>query len=169
MIIIRNVLTHLVCAAVLITQPACLRDSYNVKISGPLTLDETWIELKPEPYLKPDKDWQEIGLELEPPFNLDFFKEGSGPDKGKGILLPDGDVINPEIEVIDLDGNVFKLVYSGAVGVGGNGKGGKVTYANPYPQQFPRDREYKMVRIRSSKPIKCRAIYWLCQSAKDMK
>jgi hypothetical protein len=166
--VIKSFIAVLFCGTTLLTQPSCLEESYSVKISGPVTLDEKWVEFNPKPYLKPDKDWQEIGLELEQPFNDDFFKKGKGPDKGKGILMPDGDVINPEIEVMDQYGNVFKLVYTGAIGVGGNGKGGKVTYANPYPQKFPRDREYKAVRIRSLRPIKCKAIYWLCESAKDL-
>jgi hypothetical protein len=147
---------------------ACLRDSYSVKVSGPVTLNEMWIEFHPQSPLKPDKDWQEIGLELEQPFNDDFFNEGTGPNKGKGILMPDKDVINPDIEVIDQYGNVFALVYSGAH-VPGNGKGGTVLYQRPYPEKFPRDREYKTVRIRSPRPIKLKAIYWLCEPRKDMK
>ena len=100
---IKNLFTTLFCTTVLLTQPSCLRDSYSVKLSGPVTLGETWAEFNPETSLKPDKDWQEVGLELEQPFNLDFFAEGNGPDKGKGILMPDKDVINPEIEVIGFD------------------------------------------------------------------
>ncbi|MDT5123142.1 MAG: hypothetical protein QOC96_2624 [Acidobacteriota bacterium] len=140
--------------------------SYQVKISGPVTLDETWIELHPETYLKADNDLQEVGLELEQPFNDDFFSKGKGPNKGKGILMPDGDVINPEIEVVDQDGNVFDLVYGGGH-IPGNGKGGTIIYNPPYPQEFPRDREYKTVRIRSPRPIKCKAVYWVSESVKD--
>jgi hypothetical protein len=164
----KSYLAVMVCLTALLTQPSCLRDSYSVKLSGPVTLDEKWVEFNPEPFLKPDKDWQEVGLELEQPYNLDFFDEGVGPNKGKGILMPDRDVINPEIEVVDQNGNAFKLVYTGAVRVGGDGKGGIITYANPYPVKFPRDREYKTVRIKSPRPIKCKAVYWLCQSAKDL-
>jgi hypothetical protein len=145
-----------------------LKDSHSVKISGPVALDETWAEFHPDPSLKPDEDWQELGLKLEIPFNDDFFNRGRGPNKGKGILMPDGDVINPEVEVIDQYGNVFALVYSGAL-VPGTGRGGTILYRRPYPEKFPRDREYKTVRIRSPRPIKLKAIYWLCKSRQDMK
>lgn len=145
-----------------------LRHSYSVKISGPLTLDERWAEFHPGKGLKRDRDWQEIGLKLEQPFNFDFFGKGAGPHKRQGILMPDGDVINPEIEVIDHLGNVFPLVFSGAR-VPGSGRGGTVLYHRPYPQKFPRDRIYETVRIRSPRQISCKAIYWFCMSRKDMK
>jgi hypothetical protein len=193
MTIIRNFFAASFCMALLFTQFSCRKDSstvtnskqveavqpspdlppqppfhsYEVRISGPVTLGDTWVEFHPEPYLKPDNDWQEVGLELERPFNTDFFDKGKGPNKGKGILMPDGDVINPEIEVVDQNGNVFALVWVGAF-VPGNGKGGTARYDRPYPQKFPRDREYKAVRIRSSRTIKCKAIYWFSQSVKDM-
>ena len=164
----KTLFTTFLCAAGLLSQVCCLRDSYSVKLSGPITLGENWVEFNPKPALKPDKDWQEVGLELEQPFNDDFFNEGNGPNKGKGILMPDKDVINPEIEVVDQYGNAFTLVYVGAF-VPGSGKGGTVRYARPYPDKFPADREYKTVRIRSPRPITLKAIYWLCQSRKDMK
>ena len=131
-----------------------------------MTLDEAWVEFHSDTYLKADNDLQEVGLELEQPFNDDFFSKGKGPNKGKGILMPEGDVINPEIEVIDQYGNVFALVYGGAF-VPGNGKGGTVIYDRPYPLKFLRDREYVSVRIRSPRLIKCKAIYWISESVKD--
>jgi hypothetical protein len=38
-----------------------------VKLTGPITLGEHWVEFNPEAALKPDKDGQEVGLELELP------------------------------------------------------------------------------------------------------
>ena len=135
-------------------------DSYEVKISGPVTIGNEWVELKPQPPLKAEKDFQMIYLELESPFKYDLYNEGKEPNKGAGILMPDGEVINPEIEVIDQQGNTFNLVWRGAIGF-------KPTYDLPYPNKWPRDREYKLVRIRSPRPIKCKAIYWFCESRKD--
>jgi hypothetical protein len=53
-----------------------------------------------------------IRSDLEPPFKDDFYAEGNGPNKGAGILMPERDVINPEIQLVDQYGNVFDLVYA---------------------------------------------------------
>jgi len=76
--------------------------------------------------------------------------------------MPDQTVINPEIQVIDQYGNTYGLVYAGA-------RRGMPAYDLPYPNEWPRDREYKIVRIRSPRSIKCKAIYWFCESTKDWK
>jgi len=102
-------------------------------------------------------------LVLQPPFKDDFDREGKGSNKGKGILMPDGDVINPEIEVVDENGNTFSFVYGGASGVQ------LPNYTLQYPAKLPQDRTYKLVRIRSSRQITCKAVYWYCESSKDWK
>jgi hypothetical protein len=163
MAILKKFLIALFGVAAFLTYSSCIRDSYYVKITGPVTLNESWIESQPQPPLKVDKDLQMILLDLESPFKYDFDQEGREPNKGAGILMPDGEVINPEIEVIDQYGNRFNLVLSGAR------ETFKPVYNLPYPDKWPRDREYKIVRIRSPRPIKCNAIYWFCESAKDTK
>ena len=146
------------CAAMLIGS-GCMRDSYQVKLSGPVEIHNEWVEFMPKEPLKVDKTFQWVVLELEPPLRNDIYKEGKGPASG-GILMPDGEVINPEIEVIDQYGNKFSLVWRGGFGF-------KPGYR---PQgEYPRDREYTKVRIRSARPIKCKSIYWFCDSSKDWK
>ena len=147
----------------MLMQLACRQESYQVKLSGPLVIGDEWIEFHPQPSLKADQDLQMVLLDLEAPFKYDFYKEGAGPNSGMGILMPDGEVINPEIEVIDQYGNKFNLVWNGAQ------QTFSPTYGLPYPDKLPRDREYRTVRIRSPRPIKCKAIYWFCESAKDWK
>jgi hypothetical protein len=120
-----------------------------------------WIELHPKPSLRADKDNQLVVLELEPPLKDDFYREGKGPNKGQGILMPDGEVINPEMEVIDQYGNTFNLVYAGAR------RTFWPAYNLPHPNAWPRDREYRVVKIRSPRPIKIKAIYWFCESNND--
>jgi hypothetical protein len=132
-----------------------------VKLSGPVTIGSEWVELHPASPLKPDKTFQWVVLELEPPLKYDGDREGSGPDRGKGILMPDGETINPEVEAIDQYDNPFKLVFRGALG-------GPI-YGYPDPNGLPRDREYKVIRMRSPKPVKCKAVYWFNESSKDWK
>ena len=139
-------------------------DSYWVKLSGALTISDQWIELQPQKPLKADKDLHYVVLDLEPPFTDDLLNKGQGPDKGRGVLMPDGEVINPEIEIFDEYGNSFKLTYHGSTGAFRSNQ--DTAYAYP-KDEFPRDRVYKRVRIRSRRPIKVKAIYWFCDSSKD--
>lgn len=154
----------LFCLLLSATQVSCPNDSYWVKLSGPTVVGNEWVEFHPERPLKAEKTIQFIVIDLEPPLQCDILGEGNGPNRGKGILMPDGDVINPEVEVIDEFGNTFSLVWRGA-------RGGlsSPAYRLPYPNEFPQDRTYKVVRMRSPKPITSRAIYWFCDSSKDLK
>jgi len=137
--------------------------SYKVKLAGPVGITDEWLELKPTEPLRAERDSQMVVLELESPFRYDLYGDGKGANKGHGILMPDGDVINPEIEIIDQYGNTFKLVWSGAR------RSFSPVYDLPYPNKWPRDRQYTTVRIRSPRPIECKAIYWFCESSKDQK
>ncbi len=157
----------LCCLVVTTMQFSCLRDSYWVRLSGALTIGDQWTEMQAQTPLKADKTFQYVVLELEPPFKFDLLSEGSGPNKGKGILIPGGEVINPEIEIIDQDGNSFRLIYAG--GTGAFLSSDDTKYGYPYPGELPRDRSYKTVRIRSPHQIKVKAIYWFCDSSKDWK
>jgi hypothetical protein len=144
------------------SEASCMRHSVHIKLSGPVELGPQLIELRGESPLKADKDLQWVQLELEDPFKDDIYQEGRGPDKGKGILLPNGDITNPEIEVVDERGTVYKLVHQGS-------RSGAPVYGAVDALSLPKDRRYTVVRLRSSIPIKCKAIYWFSESGKDWK
>lgn len=150
------------CSLMMLTEVSCLRHSSEVKLSGPVTIGDQWVEFHPELALKAENDYQWVRLDLVLPLRDDLYNEGKGSNKGKGILTPDGDVINPEIELIDGHGQAYKLVYHGSR------RGGPI-YGYPDANALPRDREYRMVRIRSPRPIKCKAVYWFSESSKDWK
>ena len=143
-------------------EASCLRHSSHIKLSGPLEVGDQWLELHTESPLRADKDFQWVQLELEPPFKDDMYNEGKGPDKGLGVLMPNGDVTNPEIELVVDRGTVYKLVYHGS-------RSGAPVYGTPESRSLPRDRPFQMVRIRSSNPFKCKAVYWFSESSKDWK
>jgi hypothetical protein len=152
----------LFCIIMMLPPNSCQQaDSYEIQISGPVTVGDGWVEFQPEQPLKAEKTFQYVYLVLEPPLKNDLYQEGKEPNTGKGILMPDGEVINPEIEIIDQYGNTFNLAYGGAIGL-------KPTYCLSYPNELPRDRVYKTIRIRSPRQIKCKAIYWYCESSKDL-
>ena len=159
--LLQKALVVLFCGVAMLMEPSCLRDSHQTKLCGAVTLGDQWVELRPESALKADKTFQWILLDLEAPFKDDMHSEGKGVLSGKGILMPDGDVINPKVEVIDQYGNTFEFTYKGS-------RGGPI-YGYTPSNELPRDREYKMIRIRSPRPIKCKAIYWYCESSKDWK
>lgn len=151
------------CATVVLMESSCFRHGYEIRIAGPTEITSQWLEVQAKPLLQADKDSHLIVLELEPPFKYDLHQEGKEPNKGQGILMPDGEVINPEIQIIDQNGTTFDLVYAGAR------RSFWPAYGLPYPNQWPRDRHYKTVRIRSTRPIKCKAIYWFAESSRDLK
>ena len=45
---IRNLCATLLYTIALLTLVSCLRDSYAVKLTGPITLGEHWVEFNPE-------------------------------------------------------------------------------------------------------------------------
>jgi len=151
----------LLCAGLMIIVSSCFPGSYT-KLSSSVTISDEWVKLSPSVPLKAEKRVEWVLLELEPPFRNAEYGEGNGPDRGNGIWTPSGDVINPEIQVIDQDGNTFNFVYRGT-------RGTSPIYGYSNPEDLPRDREYKTVRIRSPKPIKCKAIYWFGESRIGLK
>jgi hypothetical protein len=167
MVFIQSVFGVSCCLVAILMQSSCQGDSYWVKLSGAVTITGQWIELQPKTPLKADKTYQYVLLDLEPPFKDDWNSEGRGPDKGAGILMPDGEAINPEIEVLDQNGNVFNLIYHGATGGPFLTSSEAPKYGYPKLAEFPRDRMYKTVRIRSRRPINVKAIYWFNDSSKD--
>jgi hypothetical protein len=146
----------------LLSEVSCLRHSYEIKLSGPVDIGDQWVELRGDSPLKAEQDYQWVRLDLEQPLKDDTYNEGRGQNKGKGILMPDGDVINPEIELVDDHGSIYKLLYHGS-------RFGGPVYGLSNANALPRDRQYNMVRIRSTRPIKCKAVYWFCESSKDWK
>lgn len=158
-----KILVIFVCAILLSVELSCFQDSSKMQLSGPITITSEWAELQHKSPLKVENDLQVFVFDLESPLRYDFYKEGKGPNKGRGILMPDGEVINPEIQVIDQYGNIFNLVWSGAR------QTFSPAYTLPSGQHWPSDREYRIIRIRSPKPIRCKAIYWICESSKDLK
>lgn len=128
------------------------RKSFELKLSGPLVVQDQWIEIRPQQSFTAERDRQFIVLELEPPFSYDFYRQGRGPNAGEGILMPDKGVLNPEIKVVDEQGNNLDLVYRGAR------RTFWPAYGLPYPQEFPKDPKYKHVRLRSEQPISVKAV-----------
>lgn len=141
------------CAAFLILMNVCAgRETFiDRTIKGPTTLNSEWLEIAVSPPLRPERDEHDIVLYLEEPFGRDL--------QAKGVRLPDGSVITPEIQVIDLEGKAYDLRFVGMRG--------------PQLIRFTLrgqldGRQYAKVRIRSEKPIRCKEIFWSNWNWKDI-
>lgn len=117
----------------------------NIQISSEPT------EITLEKPLKGKKLVQQIALSIE----------GYKPkitDQGFVIKLTDGTIVNPQIEVVDENGNVYPLEKNGRTFTG-NGDLVDVRFGGIDGMSVPGNLAYKTVRISSDKPFRCN-IYW---------
>src|SRR5258708_34561661 len=77
-------------------------------IAKNLKITQEWTEITVDPPLKPNKIVQEINL------RIDNFREDRNSNNFE-IKLPDGTVIDPELEIYDENGNKFEFHHSGFV------------------------------------------------------
>jgi len=126
------------------------------EIRGPFEIGTDWIEINPQPSLESSQQFQFVGLKLI------SIKDWDKADKKK-ILLSDGNAILIEVELSDEQGNKYSLV---PIRIGeyiefGKDKSNVPLSASPSKEpDFPPDRVYTKVRIRSDRPIKCEQVVW---------
>ena len=98
-----------------------------------------------------------LSILLEPPFEL--------PRGESEIRLPNGDMINPDIKMIDGDGNEYLLKYIGATY---STEGEWVNYGYLNGKFLPTDKTYVAFQMRSDSPIKTRRIAWKGYDSRDL-
>lgn len=132
----------------------CQRHSpfLDLELKGDVTLSPEWTEITPDKPLKPTREFQQVVLGLSEPYVGDFL--------AKGVRVPDGSIVTPQVQLVDEKGNVFDLKYGGF-------RGRMNIYFSNF-DQLPKDRNYRTVRIRSEKPIHCNKIYWSSYYGKDI-
>lgn len=101
--------------------------------------------------LKPERDEQALMLYLEEPYVADL--------EMKGVHMPDGSFVKPEVQLVDLAGNTYTLEYYGLFGR-------KMIMFTLYEQL--QGREYRIVRIRSEKSIRLKKVFWRCYYRRDV-
>lgn len=117
-------------------------------IAKNITVTQEWTEVHLERPLSFNNRSQSLNLKIQD-FTLD---RGSNI---RGIKLPSGMEINPEIEIIDDHGNVVELHHTGFAL-----KYFDAVEFSPSNAVLP-DQEYKLIRIRSDVPFHCDGIYWI--------
>lgn len=121
-----------------------------------ITSDRKEINIKNS--VKIEKDINYISILLLPP-NKTFMSSGGG-----GIKIPNGEVVNPEIKLVDENEKEYLLAYGGSRRYDNN------EYANYRCEvELPADKKYEKLLIRSDIPIKTQEILWSGYNARDLK
>lgn len=129
----------------------------DIVLEDDLLISSEWKEIDTQNLIKIEKDNHFVSILLEPSF------EANTP-KG-GILIPSGEIVNPEIKLVDEDGNEYLLTYKGSRGK----ENGKEIANYGYKGSLPIDKIYKKVLLRSDYPIKAKKILWSGYDAKDLR
>ena len=126
---------------------ACGSGYKEMTIAKGLVITPEWKEINPENALRIDREYQYIRISVAESF--DAFG-------GKGIKTPNGDVVNPEINLIGDGGDeVFPLEYVGS------DRGPFGTFVNyGSAKQLPKNLEIRKVMIRSDITIQTDELRW---------
>jgi hypothetical protein len=132
------------------SQNSAFKDSVLVEN---LLISTEWQEIEAKDLIKIKGDRQFLSIVIDEPFEGDLRKPG--------IRTPEGEIFNPEIRLIDKEGNKYELVYDGSLG------NMRINYASK--DGLPEDRVFDKIMIRSKVPIKAKKVIWTFYNAKDLK
>ena len=129
------------------------------RVTGKVMLNSEWIQIKPKKPLKPDKQDQEIVLDVDPAEGL--VRNNSDLER---MQLANGTVIHPECQIVDQFGNGYTANFV-------------IRYPTPslyengiscsfYNPDLPQDRVYTEVRVKCDVPLRLSRIVWHCHTGK---
>jgi hypothetical protein len=125
-----------------------LFDPYlDEQIVGPTVVSSEWLEISPRKPLRVERQIQMIVLDLDKSVELD--RDGR-------LLLPDGSVVTPQVQLVGVDGRTYELNHPSSWSNPSTG----TKYAEFSMPDLPKDRAYSEVRIRADKPVRCKRIFW---------
>ena len=117
------------------------------EIARSLSIDSDWVEILPKPPLRIQKHVQCLLLLTDG----DIQRSVTLPTQ---FELPDGTLIDPEVEVVDGIGNVMRLESF-------------LQNSNlAYKTDFTKGEVLTRVRIRSQTPFRCSRVIWECERLK---
>jgi hypothetical protein len=126
-------------------------------LSRQVTISSEWKEFVPKEPLRVERQIQMVVLDLDKSIKLE--------NNGWGLLLPDGTVVTPEVELLDEDGKVYPLIAPSAWFSPSTG----VKYREfSAIEALPKDKTFRAVRVRCDKPILCNRIFWRCYNMWDV-
>jgi hypothetical protein len=131
---------------------ACGLAYLDVKLSGPVTLNQTWLELTPPKPLAIARDTHEIALFPDPP-----IKMVDDPTGQRSLIASDGRDADIEAELVGSNG----VTYHSRPGYEHSMTGNLyVTRHSIGFNDLPSDVTYTKVRIKSSVPYPVKEILW---------
>ena len=147
----RRILCVVRSVALAVACTACILFPYiDRELSGPVTLDNKWLELTPKEPLRVQRDTQEVTLFPDPPIKT-----------VNGDQIPAVDI---EAELIDNKGEVHRSSPGLSETLTGNLQ---ITSRSLGFKELPGDLTFTRVRIRSSAPYHVKKILWRCYNWSD--
>lgn len=117
------------------------------ELAGTTTTGSQWLEIVPKSPLRVERQRHMIALDLDRSINAE--REGSG------LVLPDGSIVRPQVELVGQDGTIYELNKPSFFL---SNTGEILAYFSG--SDLPSDKAYIKVRIRSDRPVRCNRIFW---------
>lgn len=126
-------------------------------VTGQILISSEWTEIVPKKPFQVERQIQIIVLDLDKSVKLQ--------ENGWGLVLPDGSIVTPEVQVIDEEGNAYPLETPSAWFSPSTG----VKYREfASEHELPKGKIFRAVRIRADKPVRCNRIFWRCYNIWDV-
>lgn len=126
---------------------------YDTVLEEDVLISTIPVEIQVLDKVKLEKDRNFLTIFLSPPFEVDRMEDG--------IKLPTGEIVNPEIFLIDENGVKYLLTY--------NGSRGKMACKYEFQGGLPKDTTYKKIVLKSEMSIQTEKIAWSGFDNKDRK
>lgn len=117
------------------------------ELAGPTTTTSQWLEIAPESPLRVERQRHMIALDLDKSIHTE--------QGGSGLVLPDGSIVRPQVELVGKDGKTYEL---NVPSLFLSNTGEILAYFSK--DDLPNDKTYIKVRIRSDRPVPCNRIFW---------
>ena len=152
-IVVSGIAATLALAGIFIYSVYNLHSQRDIAVSVSVAGD--WTVIPIEPALRIERQVQEVRLVVEGARNS---------AKTMKVILPDGSVFEPMIELEDQDGAWHRLG-KGSIAVGGYDEAtdtfaAKAVGFKLHDDELPRTMKFKSMRIRSDNPFTCSKIIW---------
>jgi hypothetical protein len=140
----------LIALIILVALSSCSGYQMTEVIQKPVTVANEWSEFTPARPLRCDRKDQEILVDVATPHEND--------PKSWGLLLRDGSVAIPEVQLIDTNGVTYNFDQRSFWGA--------IVFRGP---PLANHKDFARVMIRSNQPINVSKITWNCYNFEDVK